>query len=271
MDAQALREAMFSQISLARAQQLVAGANEALTLAQCFTVQRAAMFLAQTGHESVSLIYTAEIASGAAYNGRRDLGNTQPGDGPRFKGRSFIQITGRANYGSFSRWAYGKGLVSSPTYFVDHPLELSSDRWAWIGAVWYWTVARQMNTYSDRGDIYGATRAVNGGLNGINDRINRWRNCLRLGARILPTGGGEDMANVPQEQWDQVFHALTDLVKPWPGGLSDKEPAKLDDPNVAGYSLLQYALRNNVEIHRTRAELAALRNEVAALRAERKV
>jgi predicted chitinase len=187
MDATTLREVM-PGLSAARAQQLVPGANEALKLAHCTTVNRAAMFLAQIGHESVSLKYTAEIASGSAYNGRRDLGNTQPGDGPRYKGRSFIQITGRANYVSFSRWAHSKGLVNSPTYFVDHPLELSNDRWAWIGAVWYWTVARpKLNAQADAGDIVGATRSINGGTNGLADRSARWKRALVFGTRLLPT------------------------------------------------------------------------------------
>jgi putative chitinase len=61
------------------------------------TPLRQAHFLAQVGHESGGFIYNEELASGEAYNGRADLGNTHPGDGPRFKGRGLIQLTGRAN------------------------------------------------------------------------------------------------------------------------------------------------------------------------------
>jgi predicted chitinase len=62
------------------------------------TYLREAAFLAQLAHESGELRYMEELASGAAYEGRKDLGNTQPGDGVRYKGRGPIQLTGRANY-----------------------------------------------------------------------------------------------------------------------------------------------------------------------------
>jgi putative chitinase len=74
------------------------------------TPLRQAHFLAQLGHESGELRYTEELASGDAYEGRRDLGNTVPGDGRRFKGRGLIQLTGRANYQAYGD-AVGRNLV----------------------------------------------------------------------------------------------------------------------------------------------------------------
>jgi len=143
------------------------------------------MFCAQVGHESLSLTASTEFASGAEYQGT--LGNIHPGDGVRFKGRSFIQVTGRSNYGDLSQWAHSKGLVPTATYFVDHPTQLATDKYVWLGTVWYWTVARHMNGIADAGDIVKATRAVNGGLNGLDDRTHRYHACLRLGSAILPT------------------------------------------------------------------------------------
>ena len=189
MDAQTLREAMGRSLSAERYAQLAPGFDAALAQAGCTTVSRAAMWCAQLGHESSGLRYMEEIASGAAYEGRRDLGNTQPGDGRRFKGHGPIQITGRANHTAVSQWAHARGYVPTPTYFVDHPTELGSDRYGFLGPVWYWTVARpQINALCDRGDLVNVTRAINGGTNGLADRRSRWEACLRLGAQLLPSG-----------------------------------------------------------------------------------
>jgi predicted chitinase len=177
----------FPGLGAARAAELNSGLNAALQLASCTTVNRAAMFCAHVGEESMSLIAPTELASGAEYEGRTDLGNTHPGDGVRFKGRGFILITGRSNYGKLSQWAHSERLVPSVTYFVDHPGQLATDKHVWLGPIWYWTVAQPMNHFADARNIEGATRAINGGLNGIVERTNRWHRCLRLGNAILPT------------------------------------------------------------------------------------
>jgi predicted chitinase len=186
MDVATMRQA-FPGLGAARAAELNGGLNTAMLLADCTTVNRAAMFCAQVGEESISLTAATELASGAEYEGRADLGNTHPGDGVRFKGRGFIQITGRFNYGKLSQWANRKGLVPSATYFVDNPTQLATDKYVWLGPVWYWTVARSINPLADAKDIKGATEAINGGLHGLEDRTHRWLLCLGLGNAILPT------------------------------------------------------------------------------------
>jgi predicted chitinase len=166
---------------------------------QCTTVDHIAMWMAQVGHESGGLKYMEEIADGSAYEGRPGLGNTQPGDGRRFKGRGPIQITGRRNYTKLSRWAHSRGLVPSPTFFVDQPQELASDTYGFIGVVWYWTVARpQINSLCDKNDLEGVTRAINGGLNGLDDRRNRWNRCRAMGPSLL-TLRAEDWTLVQNE------------------------------------------------------------------------
>lgn len=244
--------------------------NQALLAAQCTNVNRAAMFCAQTGHESGGLIWLQELASGAAYQGRADLGNTQPGFGVRYKGRGIIQLTGAYNYAAFSRWAYGRGLVPTPSYFYDNPLAVATLPWAFISASYYWTVSRPLlNAHADAGNVLQCTKDVNGGTNGYADRVARWNRAIRLGSALLPdpiyAAGGDDMAAVPQSEWDAVRDALLALIKPWPGGVSDKEPAKLEDPNVAGYNAIQYALRNNVEIHQVVRRVSSLEAKVDRL------
>lgn len=188
MDAETLAAAMGRTLPVERYAALLPTFNAALIQAGCTTVNRAAMFSAQVGHESVGLRYMEEIASGVAYEGRKDLGNIYPGDGPRYKGRGPIQVTGRGNYGALSAWAFGKGYVPTPTYFVDTPTLLASDRYGFLGAVWYWTVARpKLNAYADAGDVDTATKAINGGTNGLADRRARWNWCLGLGTALLPT------------------------------------------------------------------------------------
>jgi predicted chitinase/peptidoglycan hydrolase-like protein with peptidoglycan-binding domain len=131
---------------------------------QIDTPLRQAHFLAQIGHESGELRFRAEIASGEAYEGRRDLGNTQPGDGRRFKGRGLIQLTGRANYREYGR-AIGREaeLLADPELLATDP-DLCADV-----AGWFWA-KRNLNTLADADDLTGITRRINGGLNGLDDR-----------------------------------------------------------------------------------------------------
>lgn len=189
-----------------RAGQLVDAVTAGLAAAQCTNVKRIAMFLAQTGHESDGYQTTEEYADGSEYNNRADLGNTQPGDGPRFKGRTWIQITGRANYTKFSAWAADQGLISDPAYFVNNPTALADLKWAGVGAAWYWTVARStINALSDQGDVVGVTQLINGGQNGIDDRRARYKQAIALGDRLLALINPA----VPDNEGDDVLAALT--------------------------------------------------------------
>ncbi|NJO16601.1 MAG: glycoside hydrolase family 19 protein [Thioploca sp.] len=125
------------------------------------TPLRVAHFLAQLAHESGSLNYVREIANGTAYEGRKDLGNTEPGDGPRFKGRGLIQLTGRANYKKYGD-SINADLVSNPEN-LENP-DLATDV-----AGWFWN-ERKLNPLADQDDIEGITRKINGGTNGLKDR-----------------------------------------------------------------------------------------------------
>lgn len=123
--------------------------------------RRLAHFLAQLVHESGSFRYMEELASGAAYEGRAVLGNTQPGDGVRYKGRGPIQITGRANYRAFGR-KIGVDIERHPEIAAVPSIGLHL-------ALEYWR-NRDLNRWADADDIETITRKINGGLNGLADR-----------------------------------------------------------------------------------------------------
>ena len=148
----------------ANAQKYLAGFNQAITNYDLSTPLRLAHFLAQTGHESGSMIYNKEIASGAAYEGRHDLGNTQPGDGMRFKGRGLIQITGRNNYKLYGD-AVGVDFISNPILLEQPPYAVDS-------AGWFWKT-HNLNPLADADDILHITKKINGGINGLDDRKHR--------------------------------------------------------------------------------------------------
>lgn len=119
-------------------------------------------FLAQILHESGSLNYVRELASGKAYEGRKDLGNVVKGDGVKFKGRGLIQITGRANYETLSK-LWGVDLLDKPE-LLELPL------YAVKSAIWFWN-SRFLNKFADTDNIRDITRRINGGFNGIADRM----------------------------------------------------------------------------------------------------
>jgi predicted chitinase len=123
---------------------------------------REAAFLAQLAHESAELRYMEEIASGAAYEGRKDLGNTQPGDGKRYKGRGPIQLTGRANYQKYGD-QLGLDLVNNPTIAATPEVGFRI-------AGLYWQ-SNGLNALADQQQFEKITRRINGGLNGQADRV----------------------------------------------------------------------------------------------------
>lgn len=126
------------------------------------TPARQAAFLAQVAHESGQLRYVRELASGSAYEGRRDLGNTISGDGPRFRGRGLIQVTGRANYKACGD-ALGLDLLDTPE-LLEQPANASRS------AAWFWKT-HGLNELADAGDQVRVTRRINGGTNGLAERL----------------------------------------------------------------------------------------------------
>lgn len=139
---------------------------------------RVAHFLGQTMHESGEFQYLEELASGAAYEGRMDLGNTQPGDGRRFKGRGIIQCTGRFNYQKYS--AFCRALNPHAPDFVANPERLVELPWCVDVAGWFWTEEKNLNPLADEDDLNSITRKINGGYNGIGERETYLKRAKRV-------------------------------------------------------------------------------------------
>ena len=192
--------------------------EDAMIQAGVTTKDRAAAFLATVGHESGDLYYLEEIADGSDYNGRADLGNFYAGDGPRYKGRGFIQLTGRNNYAAFGKWCVDKGLTSDENLFINQPELVAQPRWAALSAAYYWATTRRsyngvqesINDYADRRDFVSVTKAVNGGLNGWEDRNERYQSFYNYAGDILP---GDNANSEPEKVELQLSYSRDNVVQ----------------------------------------------------------
>lgn len=122
------------------------------------TPLRMAHYLAQIAHESGELRYTKELASGRAYEGRKDLGNTQQGDGVKYKGRGLIQITGRANYKKYANYC-GFDVVGTPE-LLERPFGATKS------SMWVFDTFG-CNELADQDNLKAIRRKINGGYRGL--------------------------------------------------------------------------------------------------------
>lgn len=164
-------QAIMPRLSAVKAEEYHRLLVEAMAEAEITTPARIAAFLAQLAHESGEFRFWTELSRGDAYEGRKDLGNLHPGDGPRYKGRGPIQLTGRANYRAAGK-ALGLPLEKHPELAAlpEHGFRI---------AAWYWTT-RNLNTLADAGDFRTLTRRINGGLNGYAERLDYWNRARRI-------------------------------------------------------------------------------------------
>ncbi|RYE98432.1 MAG: glycoside hydrolase [Oxalobacteraceae bacterium] len=137
-------------------------------------------FLGQASHETDGFATLVEYASGRAYEGRKDLGNTVAGYGVKYKGRGIFQLTGFSNYKIFGE-KLGVDLVRHPDLAAD-------PQWAVMTACEYWA-NRKLNTYADADDIRTITKKINGGLNGYDDRVIRTANAAKAMPDIMKKTG----------------------------------------------------------------------------------
>ncbi|MQB17877.1 glycoside hydrolase family 19 protein [Pseudomonas lactis] len=153
----------------------ISSLNLAMLNRQINTPQRAAAFLAQIGHESGELHYVRELGSDQ-YLSKYDtgvlaarLGNTPEADadGQKYRGRGLIQITGRRNYLACSQALFGDDRLLLQPQLLEQP------QWACESAAWFWQ-SNGLNELADKGQFTTITRRINGGLNGLDDRLQLW-------------------------------------------------------------------------------------------------
>jgi putative chitinase len=158
-----------------RAELFAGPLSEACALFEINTPERLAPFLANIGHESGGFRWLSEIwgptEAQKRYEGRKDLGNTQPGDGYLYRGRSLIQTTGRANYRELRPALLLAGYEGVPDFEAD-PEQLQLPRWAAASAAFFWH-SRGLNELADSGNFERIVRRINGGTNGMADREAR--------------------------------------------------------------------------------------------------
>jgi putative chitinase len=120
-----------------------------------------AAFMGQTAHESDNFKTTKEYSSGEQYEGRKDLGNIYKGDGVRYKGRGFIQLTGRYNYTQAAK-DLGLDLVKHPE-LAERPDIAAKVTW------WYWKNRVRPNVASFS-DVNQVTKQINPAMRGLEKR-----------------------------------------------------------------------------------------------------
>jgi putative chitinase len=156
----------------AQAQALITPLTYALRMAEASTIERQAAMLAQVAHETGGLRHMRELGREGyftRYDGRKDLGNIHPGDGAKFRGRGFIQLTGRANYQRCSQ-ALGIDVVEQPELVETYGV-------AAMVLAWYWN-EHHLNQYADTGNFVGLTKRINGGVHGLEDRQRYYQRAL---------------------------------------------------------------------------------------------
>ncbi|CAL6082537.1 Chitinase [Hexamita inflata] len=151
---------------------LLADLNKAISFYNLSGIQSIRHFISQCAHESALGYYTQELASGSAYEGRTDLGNTQPGDGPKYKGAGFIQMTGRSNYQSFANSIGDQKVMNGVSYVA------ATYPWKSAG---YWWYKNGMTAFCNNGaTVEQVTKRVNGGYNGLAERQKYYNKCVTI-------------------------------------------------------------------------------------------
>lgn len=143
------------------------------------TPLRFAHFLGQVCHETSGLKQLREVGKPSYFKKYEEgklgkmLGNTQKGDGIKYRGRGLIQITGRSNYQSYQKSGYCKGDIMNEPELLEKPLGATKS------GMWWW-MKHGLNTLADKDDLLRITKVINGGTNGLEDRKKWTEKCKKV-------------------------------------------------------------------------------------------
>ncbi|MGZ9809952.1 glycoside hydrolase family 19 protein [Pseudoroseicyclus sp. H15] len=218
---------------------------------------RLVQFLAQLAHESARWRYDREVwgptSAQKRYETRTDLGNTAAvdGDGFLYLGRTGMQITGRTNYARFTAWVHE--VHGADVDFVAQPDLVNTDPWEGLGPIWFWDVGsgESLNRFADAGNTEMVSRRINGGTNGLADRLDLYvqAGLAFLGHGSVPAFQGATGIKVDGVPGPQTRGALHEELFAQPSIAFGKAPTAVLDQN---YEHVRKAL---VDI-RTRADEA---------------
>lgn len=150
----------------------LADLNNCLKQFSINTVESLRHFLSQCSHESVHGNFVKELASGDAYENRKDLGNVNEGDGKKFKGAGYLQLTGRSNYQQLADKIGDKDIMKGVDYVAAN--------YPWTSAAFWWQ-KNGMNTLCNSGaTVEQVTKKVNGGQNGLEDRKKYYEKACQI-------------------------------------------------------------------------------------------
>ena len=149
--------------------------NNCLNKFKINTSARIRHFISQCSHESACGTYTEELGGSnycSKYEGRKDLGNTHSGDGCRFKGAGYLQMTGRYNYQQFANYMGDNKIMNGVSYVAKN--------YPWSSAGFWWH-NNNMNSFCDQGaSVERITRKVNGGTNGLSSRQSYYKKACQI-------------------------------------------------------------------------------------------
>ncbi|MDR2736852.1 MAG: peptidoglycan-binding protein [Gracilibacteraceae bacterium] len=206
-------------------QKMLSDLNLCLHTFEINTLPRIRHFISQCSHESAAGKYTKELASGTGYEYRRDLGNTQPGDGPKYKGGGYLQLTGRYNYQRFSVYMGDPNILNVGVNYV-------AEYYPWSSAGFWW-MDNRMNVLIDSGaTVLQVTLKVNGGTNGLQDRQYYYNRCVSIFTvdRNVWPDAADDLPETPDDDEPEILDDEPEIPDDEPE-IPDEEPSV---PDVRG-------------------------------------